>query len=67
MFTAAALAFFVGGRAINEFARTDRLLAEMEGIAFAAVCAALGAVLKSPGENLAEDEETDTTVDSLQK
>jgi hypothetical protein len=56
LFAVAGLAFWVGGRAINEFARTGRMLAEMEGIALAAVCAGLGAVVKSAGENLKEDE-----------
>ena len=53
----AGLAFWFGGRAINEFAKTDRMLAEMEGIGLAAVCDALGAVARYAGENLVETHE----------
>jgi hypothetical protein len=66
LFVTAGLAFWVGGRAIHEFAKTDRMLAEMEGIGLAAVCAALGAVVKSAGENLTEDE-NEPAVDSIKK
>jgi hypothetical protein len=33
LFVIAGLAFWFGGRAISEFAKTERILAEMEGIA----------------------------------
>jgi hypothetical protein len=35
LFAIAGLAFWVGSRTINEFAKTDRMLAEMEGIGLA--------------------------------
>jgi hypothetical protein len=57
LFAIAGLAFWVGGRAIHEFARTERMLAEMEGIGLAAVCAGLGAVAKAAAERPAEAEE----------
>jgi hypothetical protein len=60
LFAIAGLAFWVGGRAINEFAKTERLLAEMEGIGLAVVCAGLGAVAKAAGERRAEAEEDGT-------
>ena len=54
LFATAGLSFWFGGRAIHEFAKTERLLAEMEGIGLAAVCGALGAFAKAAAENLAE-------------
>lgn len=41
-FVVAVVAFLVGGRAITELAGTDRVLAEIEGVVFAVVCAVLG-------------------------
>jgi hypothetical protein len=53
----AALAFWFGGRAIHEFGKVDRLLAELLGLSIAVVTGALGFILKSTAENLdgAED------------
>jgi hypothetical protein len=56
LFATAGIAFFVGGRTMSEFAKTDRPLAEMEGLALAAVCAGLGAVAKAAAEHLDEEE-----------
>jgi hypothetical protein len=50
VFVIAGFAFLVGGRAISEFGKVDRILAEMLGIMFALVCAGLGMFLKSAGE-----------------
>lgn len=59
-FGSGALSFFWGGRFISEFGRTDRVLAEVEGIGLALVCGGLGFVAKTAGEHLAEcDEEAD--------
>jgi vacuolar-type H+-ATPase subunit I/STV1 len=41
------LSIWMGGRAISEFAKMDRVLAEMLGLALAAGCIAVGLVLKS--------------------
>jgi p-aminobenzoyl-glutamate transporter AbgT len=60
LFVIAGLAFWVGGRAMHEFAKMDRVLAEMVGIGLAAVCGVLGAVVKSAGENFTESEEETT-------
>jgi hypothetical protein len=57
LFVIAGLAFWVGGRAINEFAKTERILAEIEGISLAVLCAGLGVVVKAASERLAEAEE----------
>ena len=41
------MSFFVGGRALHEFAGIDRVIAEVEGLAGAAVLIALGAGLRA--------------------
>jgi hypothetical protein len=58
----AGLAFWVGGRAINEFAKTERVLAEMEGICLAALCAALSVIAKAASEHLAETGDGDLSI-----
>lgn len=50
----AGLSFFVGGRAISEFGKVERILAEVLGIAIAIACAALGVLAKAAGEHLGE-------------
>jgi hypothetical protein len=57
LFAVAGLAFWVGGRAIHEFTKKDRTLAEMEGIALSVVCAGLGAFAQSAAEDIADAEE----------
>jgi len=47
LFAAGGLAFWVGGGAIHEFTKTDRILAEVEGIALAVVLVGLGAVARA--------------------
>ena len=42
-----ATSFFVGGRAIHEFTKTDRLLAELEGIVLAVVLVGIGTFLRA--------------------
>ena len=54
----AGLAFLVGGRAISEFAKTDRILAEMEGILLAVVVGALGFAAKTAADNLDEGKDS---------
>lgn len=44
LFGIAGLSFFVGGRAISEFTKTDRVLAEMLGIGLALVFGIFGMV-----------------------
>jgi hypothetical protein len=56
LFAIAGLTFLFGGRAINEFAKTERVLAEMEGVGLAALCALLGTIAKAGGERLGEAE-----------
>jgi hypothetical protein len=46
-FVVAGIAFWLGGRAIHEFANTERVLAEMEGIGVAVLFGGLGAIAKS--------------------
>jgi len=54
LFIIAALCFFVGGRAISTFTKTERVLAEMEGIGLAVLCGALGFWAKTAADNLDE-------------
>jgi hypothetical protein len=49
LFAVAGLSFWMGGRVIGEFAKTERTLAEIEGIGLALACAGLGAVAKVAG------------------
>lgn len=46
LIAAGGLSFWVGGRALHEFAGIDRARAEIEGLAGAAVLIALGAGLR---------------------
>jgi hypothetical protein len=46
-FVVAGSAFWFGGRAIHEFANTERVLAETEGIGIAVLFGGLGAIAKS--------------------
>jgi hypothetical protein len=54
----AGFAFWVGDRAISEFAKTDRILAEMEGIGLAIVTGALGFVAKNAADHLDEGQDS---------
>ena len=56
LFVIAALLFFVGGRAINTFTKTDRLLAEMLGIGMAVVLGIFGMVAKNAADNLDDED-----------
>lgn len=49
LFVAAGLAFWVGGRAISEFAHVERIFAEFLGIVLAVVCAVIGFLLAKAG------------------
>jgi hypothetical protein len=57
----AGLTFLVGGRAIHEFAKADRMLAEMEGLGLAAVLAGLGAGAKTIANEIPEESEDNAT------
>ena len=54
LFAIAGLTFWMGGRVISVFAKTDRILAEMEGIGIAALFAGLGATAKFAEEHFQE-------------
>jgi hypothetical protein len=56
LFVIAGLSFLVGGRAISIFAKTERVLAEAEGIGLAVVCGGLGFLAKSVGDNLDDED-----------
>jgi hypothetical protein len=61
LFGIAGLSFLVGGRAISEFVKVDRLLAELLGLGIAGSCLALGMMLKSAGEPDEVDEDPNST------
>ena len=48
--------FFVGGRAISEFTKTDRVTAEMLGIGSAFVFGIFGMVAKNAADNLDDED-----------
>jgi hypothetical protein len=54
LFAVAGIAFCWGGRAISEFTKTDRILAEIEGIGFTFLAGALGFIAKSAADNISE-------------
>jgi hypothetical protein len=64
LFGVAGFAFWVGGRAISEFGKTDRGLGEMGGLALAALLVGLGAVAKAAGDRFI-DEENSASEDEL--
>jgi hypothetical protein len=57
LFAIAALVFLFGGRAIGELAKTEWLLAEMEGIGLAALLAGLGVIAKVAEDRYDEGKE----------
>ena len=58
LFVIAGLAFWVGGRAISEFAKTDRILAELSGFLIAFATGAIGYVLKNTADDLGGGEDS---------
>ena len=48
----AGIAFWVGGRAISEFAKVDRILAEFLGLLIAGVAGIAGYILKTRADDL---------------
>ena len=56
LFVIAGLLFLVGGRAISEFTKTDRVLAEFLGIGLAVVFLVLEIVAKNAAHDLNEED-----------
>jgi hypothetical protein len=56
LFVFGGLMFFVGGRAISEFSKTERVLAEILGIGLAVVFVVLGMVAKGAADNLDDED-----------
>ena len=52
------LGILAGGRAISEFGKIDRILAEMLGLLIAAATGALGYVLKNFSDDLGSDQDS---------
>ena len=59
LFAIAGLAFWVGGRAISEFGKIDRILSEMLGLGIAAGTGALGYILKTTADDLNSEGSSD--------
>jgi drug/metabolite transporter (DMT)-like permease len=55
LFALAGLLFLVGGRAISEYTKTDRLSADGLGIGLAVVCAVIGMLAKDAADNLDDE------------
>ncbi len=66
-FALAGLAFWFGGRAISEFGKTDRLLAEMEGLALILLFMGLGAIAEMAKNRLEEGEGPTSLSEALRK
>jgi hypothetical protein len=60
LFAVAGGAFWVGGRAISEFGKIDRVVAEIEGLCLAIVSGALGLWAKSTADDFDKGEESDS-------
>jgi hypothetical protein len=58
LFAIAGLAFWVGGRAISEFGKIDRILAEMLGLGIAAATGGLGYILKTTADDLGAEQDS---------
>ena len=58
LFAIAGLAFWVGGRAISEFGKIDRILAEMLGLGIAFASGALGYILKTTADDLGAEQDS---------
>jgi hypothetical protein len=56
LFVIAGLLFFVGGRAISAFTKTDRLMADMMGIGLAVVLVIFGMVAKNAADNFDDED-----------
>ena len=58
LFAVAGLTFWVGGTAISEFTKADRMLAEMLGTAITVASVVLGLVAKNTADDLDEGEDS---------
>ena len=58
LFAIAGLAFWVGGRAISEFGKIDRIPEEMLGLGIAVASGALGYILKTTADDLGAEQDS---------
>jgi len=54
----AGLSFWVGGRAISEFGKVDRILAEFFGLSLAGIAGLLGYILKERADDLEDSSDS---------
>ena len=57
-FAIAGVAFWVGGRAISEFGKIDRILSELLGLLVAAGTGVLGYILKTTADDLGAEHDS---------
>lgn len=57
-FAIAGVAFWMGGRAISEFGKIDRILSEMLGLGIAAGTGVLGYILKTTADDLSAKQDS---------
>jgi hypothetical protein len=57
LFAIAGLAFWIGGMAISEFGKIDRILSEMLGLGIAFATGMLGYILKTTADDLGGEQD----------
>ena len=57
-FAIAGLAFWVGGRAISEFGKIDRILSELLGLGIAGGTGVVGYILKTTADDLGTEQDS---------
>jgi len=67
LFVMAGLSFLFGGRAINEFAKTGWILAEVEGVGLAMLLGGIDAIARTAATRLEEGDSNISMSDSLRK
>lgn len=67
LFVMAGLAFLFGAEAIHEFAKTEWILAEIEGTSVAMLLGGIGAVAKTAATRLEDGDSNISLFDSLRK
>lgn len=67
LFVIAVVAFLLAGTVMREFAKTDWILAEIEGAGFAMLLGGIGAIARTAATRLEERDGITSLSDSLRK
>lgn len=67
LFVIAVVAFLLGGTVMREFAKTEWILAEIEGTSFAMLLGGIGAIARTAATRLEERDGITSLSDSLRK